>query len=418
MTGRRCLKGMEYLHATLFFAMFLPLIYAVAAWTDPRGTGVLYLKCLLIAVPVIVTERIAARVKSAVLYLLCGALLSAGMGGLIWLVTFSAAQDSAVGLREKCDCAVMIAETVFLVIKRFADRVQAAKWQREEPLAARLVSFLDRPAGGLVWYFMSLYLAGICLNAKTLCDCAFYSAAVYVFLVIFYEYFSAVSAYLEMNRRTKGIPKRRLYRVSFSMLLAFTALLLTGMLPAVLLAGKRQYTDVRKWFADVEPVPFEYMDAPQMPPEPLVKPEWVEILNDSAPPAEPSMLVNAVFFALGTICVLVFLYGVFLLIRQALRDFRDSRDENGDLVEELVDERIQRQREVFLRRKKNGAQSEAERVRRRYRQTIRRHRRERPAPFESPSEIEKYAGLGDDEQMRQLHREYEQVRYGKLQEKL
>ena len=58
---------MEYLHATLFFAMFVPLVYAGMKWTDPAGTGVLYLKCLLIIISVIVTEQAAKRVRSVIL---------------------------------------------------------------------------------------------------------------------------------------------------------------------------------------------------------------------------------------------------------------------------------------------------------------------------------------------------------------
>ncbi len=75
-------RVMEYLHATLFFAMFVPLVYAVAQWSDPAGTGMLYLKCLMIAVPVIVTERAARRGRSVVLYVLISLLLLAGMGGV------------------------------------------------------------------------------------------------------------------------------------------------------------------------------------------------------------------------------------------------------------------------------------------------------------------------------------------------
>ncbi len=38
-----------------------------------------------------------------------------------------------------------------------------------------------------------------------------------------------------------------------------------------------------------------------------------------------------------------------------------------------------------------------------------------PAPHESPAEIEENAGLGNDDQMQHLHRQYEEVRYGRTQ---
>lgn len=39
MTRERGSKIMKYLHATLFFAMFVPLVYAVPEWSDPGGRG-------------------------------------------------------------------------------------------------------------------------------------------------------------------------------------------------------------------------------------------------------------------------------------------------------------------------------------------------------------------------------------------
>lgn len=415
MTLQRGLKAMEYLHASMFFAMFVPLVYAVTEWSDPAGTGVLYLKCLLIAVPVIVTERAAKRVKSVILYFVISVLLLAGMGGLTGLIVVLTGGNGNLEGYKICYCVLMLAETLVIIIKRFVDRVKAAKWKREEPLAAKLVSFLDHPTLSLEWYFVIFYLLGFCLSAKLLCDIAFYSAISYTFLALFYEYFGTTKAYLEMNRRTKGIPRRRLYGVSFSMLLIFSMLLFVGMMPAVLLAGRRPYTDIREWFANVKFVPYEYENDPGLQQPAAGGADWMEILNDGKPAPKPSKIVNVILVAVGTACVLAFLYGVIQMIWQVLRDFRNSRDENGDIVEEIQDDQILQRKEVLSNRKRRrGIESEAERIRRKYRRTIRKHRRERPAPYESPAEIEEYAGLKNDEQMQQLHREYEEVRYGKM----
>lgn len=409
----RCLKGMEYLHAALFFAMFVPLLYAVTEWTDPAGTGVLYLKCLLIIISVIVTERAAKRVKSVILYFVICVLLMAGIGGITGLIAYLAGEKGRFEQYEICYCAGMLAETFFIVVKRFADRVRAAKWEREEPLAAKRISFLDAPARSFVWYFVVFYLLGICLNAELLCDTALFSAIIYTFLALVYEYFGATMAYLEMNRRTRGIPRRRLYAVSFSMLLIFAAFLFVGMMPAVFLSGLRQYTNIRDWFDGVELMPYEFESDAGFGQPAAGGPGWMELLDDGEPAPEPSVVASAVLWAIGAVCVAAFLYGIFQMIRQILRDFRNSRDENGDLIEELEDDQNLKQREEVFHRKRRGAESEAERIRRRYRRMIRKHRKERPAPYESPLEIEEYAGLKNDEEMQLLHMQYEEVRYGK-----
>ena len=68
MNLNRGLKIIEYIHAVLHFAILIPFVYAVAGLSDPAGVGVLYLKCLLAAVPVVLTDLAVRRVKSLVWY--------------------------------------------------------------------------------------------------------------------------------------------------------------------------------------------------------------------------------------------------------------------------------------------------------------------------------------------------------------
>ena len=197
------------------------------------------------------------------------------------------------------------------------------------------------------------------------------------------------------------------------MLLLFAVLLLAGMMPAVLLIQQRQYTNFRDWFSEVELAPFDYEGIGGFETPIQGGGSMMELLGVGEPAPEPSMLMNTIFWIIGTVCVLVFCYGVFMIIRQVLRDFRNGRDENGDVVEEIEDEPSQKV-EHINRKRYRGMESEAERIRRRYRKMIRKHRKERPAPYESPAEIEAWAGLKEDEAMQQLHVEYEAVRYGSL----
>lgn len=83
------------------------------------------------------------------------------------------------------------------------------------------------------------------------------------------------------------------------------------------------------------------------------------------------------------------------------------------MIEEIKDELAYKE-EALYKKGHRRMESEVERIRRRYRKMIRKHRKDRPAPYESPAEIEACAGLSDDEEMQRLHVEYEAVRYGKM----
>lgn len=406
MIVSRSLKIIGYAHATLFFALLIPLFYTMTGLSDPAGAGVLYSKCLLILVPVIITDWAAKRVKYLAAYIgICAALLAA-----VWgiVVPFHGFDAYAV-----CYCIGMSAEIFFIALKRLQGRIKESPRRKDEdPLAAKEEEFLDTPMLPLLWYFVVIYGVALCLNGKALCDMAFGSAIVYLFLALIATYFRGTKGYLETNKRIKGIPTRRLYGVSFSMLLFFLTLLLIGILPSVFLATHRQYSDIRGWLEGVKLAPMEYQNEMEL--IDLGEMEMLEMLNDDEPAPKLLAFMDILVQVLGGVCVLAFAYGIFRAIRRVFQDFRNSRDENGDIIEEIKDKENP-DREEMLERRRRHTDSAAEKIKRRYRKMIRKHRTDRPAPFESPAEIEENAGLKDDEEMQELHRAYEGVRYGEIE---
>ena len=91
MILNRSLKIIGYVHATLFFALMIPLLYTMAELSDPAGAGVLYMKCLLVSIPVIVTERAVKHTKSLVTYIVICVVLIAGIWGIAALFNASGA---------------------------------------------------------------------------------------------------------------------------------------------------------------------------------------------------------------------------------------------------------------------------------------------------------------------------------------
>ena len=287
-----------------------------------------------------------------------------------------------------CYGVVMLLETVFVSLIRMGDRLREAKWRKEnDPFATKEISILERP------------------------NMVVFSAVVYPFLVFLYLHLESTRDYLKINHRTRGIPVKRLYRISSVMFALFVLLLFVGMLPGIFLSGHRRYTDIRTWFRDVKPVLVVDGSGSEMMWTPYGDMDMNEFLYGDEPPPEPSVVIEAIFWILGVLCVVVFVYGVVLAIRQLLKDFRNSRDENGDLVEEIKEDSASVKEDILNLRRRHGVDSEIEKIRRQYRKTIRKHRKDRPAPFESPTEIEENAGLKEDEKMRQLHKEYESARY-------
>ena len=117
-----------------------------------------------------------------------------------------------------------------------------------------------------------------------------------------------------------------------------------------------------------------------------------------------------------TVAGLVFIAVLLVrMLQKAVRAFRIRDTENGDEIESL----LQEERASLRARTGFGgsaAEREKNRIRRRYRRTILRYRKEAPGIQETPSEMEKLAHLPDTEEMRNLHLDYEQARYGREKE--
>jgi len=93
------------------------------------------------------------------------------------------------------------------------------------------------------------------------------------------------------------------------------------------------------------------------------------------------------------------------------KTFRESYDENGDIIEELEETEDLKAKRV--KRFSKEELSEREKTRKQYRRFIRKHKKQAPNPYDTPIEIEKGAGVEDKEETYTIHQMYEQARYGK-----
>ena len=170
---RRCMKGIEHFHATLIFAVLIPLVCAVCFTSDPAGTTIFYLKCLLIVIPILLTDYAIRHIRSLFLYVFFCVVVFAAMGGVVFGFLHMTERNGGGGLYQMCYSIGILAETIAVAIMRFCDRIKAARREREDPLAPEEPGFLNLPALSRVWFFVVIYLIGICMTAKALCDITF-----------------------------------------------------------------------------------------------------------------------------------------------------------------------------------------------------------------------------------------------------
>ena len=401
-------KSAEWIHIALILAIIPPLIYSLGAKQPDIIGQNLYLKCLVIILPVIATDFAVSKCKGLLSYLIvCAGILAATV-----VVGRACAGRLHGSILLWGYIAALAAETVFLIINRMAERLQRKK-EADDVIVENSSwrpSFesLRTPSFTTLIFFVASYALALNLNNPAVCNAALFSGAAYTVITILHQYVCNTETYLFLNKRTCNIPSKRIYGIGNGVLAIFFLLFIIVLLPAVFTVSNRHYHDLRESNLLIE---FEYPEqesgmameqAAENPMEALMEqygeqkptPQWLIVLS----------------YIVGAAALLLFMTALIKMIYDTFRAFREATDDNGDIVEELeeTDETDRTKKSRVSRHRL----SERERVRKEYRRFIRRYRKERPAHYESPSEIEMNAGIAENEECKELHRNYELARYG------
>lgn len=399
-----------WIHATLILAILLPVFYALGLEQKSGAGQTLYFRCLLIAFPVVATDIAVERCKGLFSYLVISAGVFVTTGILGWFAAGTLHQSGeAVGY-----LAVLLVETLFLVIVRLVGRLHKKRekeaMEKEDPDIELYKDIWKEPSFIALLYFFLVYVLALHVNSPEVCNEALFSAAVYGVIALLYHYVSETETYLVLNKRTCNLPSRRIYGIGSGMLAIFLLLLMIAVIPSFLTISRREYRDVRNGFENWD------LDFTEMMPggENIegggeVIQDWAEIFGEPKP---PPIWAEVLFYVIGVAVFLLFLAVLVKTIRDMFRDFRKAGDENGDIVEELEEVDTEYKRAEVRKGRERRSLSERERIRKQYRKFIRAHRKDRPAVYESPMEIEAKAGVAQSEEGMELHGRYEYVRYG------
>lgn len=397
-----------WIHTTLVLAIIIPLLYVLCVKDQTAVGPYLYLKCLVILFPVVATDLAAGKCRNLLSYLFLSALTLAATGALGFVLAGSL-RNSLLLLGYM---VLVLIETLFVIVNRLTARLQKKK-EREaalesDPSYRPYYDILKEPSFPVLLYFGAAYVLALNFNGPSVCNAALFSAVLYAVIAFLYHYVSETDHYLFLNKRTGSLPSRRIYSIGSGMLAIYLALLMLLTLPALFTIANRHYRDLRELKSDVR---IDYTEMMPQPEEEPVGEDPMAILMEQYGDVKPApWWLDYIFYG---ITIVIFVLLALALVRKVyavFQDFRAVNDENGDIVEELQDTDDVVNITAPLRRRKL---SERERIRREYRKVIRRHRKDRPAVYESPAEIEQNAGIAQTEDGIALHGRYETARYGR-----
>ena len=277
-----------------------------------------------------------------------------------------------------------------------------------DPSFRPFYDILNEPAFPVLFYFGAVYVLAVNFNSSSVCNAALFSAVLYAVIAFLYNYVHETDHYLALNKRTCSLPSRRIYGIGSGMLAIYLAILMILTLPSLFTIANRHYRDLRELKSDVT---IEYTE---MMPEPVEAPTGEDpmaaLMEEYADVKPAPWWLDYIFYGITIVIFAALALALIKKVYAVFQDFRAVNDENGDIVEELQDTNDVINITAPVRRRKL---SERERIRLEYRKVIRRHRKDRPAVYESPAEIEQNAGIAQTENGMALHVKYETARYGR-----
>ena len=417
---RKICRFLEAFHQVLILQLICPFLYVFYDGRQDRWILPLYLTGWALLICAIVTRKAARQARTLWGYLaaaLAGAagsmsatlLLVSGRflwpGGGRWLY-WSAVQWAALAACPVL-CLWMTAEASMIRMNR-KRRKQAREnndisWTEHQTI-------LERPAGPFLVWFGVVYMAALLCSCPPLCDLSLVSGILYLMVWLVWRQCTVTENYLEETMALINVPVNKIRRMHRGMILAALVLLIPAAAVSLSAGTLRQYRDLRK--SDLAmPLAVENMDQGFMPAAGENFGDWMDMIG----PEESAFTWPAWMEKLPTVFFILMMgVVVFLALRAAkeyLLEFEGAPEENGDLSQSLEEEngKLQSSGRHFL----FGRMTQKEKVRRLYRRTIRRYRKEKPGVYESPAEIEAGASFPPGFDLTALHEAYEQARYGK-----
>lgn len=398
---------LEWMHLLLIFSIAVPVSALYRPDFDMRVLYPLYMLSFLLIVPIIILKLARDKCRHWYVY------------GIVSVLTYIVVQWMANGIAKHVlvenvqfhylSCIFVL--SLILVVDSF--RVRIVKAQRDKAKQYHDRSWdesyltLDKPKTGFAAWFLVVYGMAKFTVSPQVCNLAVINLILYLAVNAVYIFLEKNEQYLKMNEKlcnVRNIPHKRIFGIGRMFLLIYICLLLLALIPAVLTMGSRTYYDVREWKVGK---PIETVE-PQI--DTMMKEIGDFIPMEESVPTELTKFLNVLFVIFGSV---VLAFGICFLIKEILAElkmFEEGMHQEDDKIESLQDE--EEAERVLAIRKDEGSQDEIK-IRRVYRKFIRRHRKERPAVYETPREIELAAGVADTPEGRELHAAYELARYGR-----
>lgn len=394
-TEDRAAAVLSWIHGILLCSVVY-LLLACIPYMEEEKAKLFYLRSLWLLIPMVISWFAVRKIKGLLLYLLTGVVVTAVLWGI-------------------SGCVITAALSAALFLIRTYPRFVRGKMIDDMPGEAikieiwEIPTFLDKPQVVYCSVFLITYLVAILAKRHTLLLTIFYILMAEIFVIYMHASIVRLKNFILNNRRIANLPVKTMQLMQRAVLAVTLVILLLFVLPSVFY-GKEPLTQISEWKFDhktgmpeieeeVRTQEHDSMEAMKElfgAEEQKELPQWVKQIFD---------VLLYLILAAGVVAILI---GLYRYLRKMMQNFANGQGEDEIILLGSDETKL-----LAGKRKNKGwglARTPQMKIRKAYKKLIRKNLKERPSGSETPSDLEKKAGLQDTVL---LHSLYEKARYSK-----
>ena len=406
----------EIVHACLLLAPWTTVFYTFFENRRDELIVPLFFMSFFLFLPMVLILKVSA-LKAKTLWGYLGAVIVCTPLFVIYYKAVSHAAPvgilSVTATIENIICFIILAADNYM-IRVTANRKRRALLENDRSFI-REDRITQTPGVAMPVIYLVIYCQGLLFESPRTSDIGLWGGIACLLVLLVFGFIRSNNGFFNENRELKRVPVLRIRRMGTMFLSAIIAIILILCLIPLFTSNLRRYTNIRNW------------EAPHTEQQKEIETETLprqEAINSMMPPDleelveyEPNPIMDAIYEILTVLLVIVAVAALALVISAGIiglfKHFKDTPAENGDVIMAIDPE----DESSFFKRNRRGSthdrSTEKERIRRKYRDMIRKAKKEKPTVSLTPTEIEAFAGLSEDSEMKAFHSVYEGARYGK-----
>lgn len=411
------LDVIKYFHDYLLFVGLYPLL-ATMCKVNREGMYRIAAIGFLLFIPIVASYKLLEKVKNFALYVILGLAIVAAVSVLAYWCGSFCVQGKVVGFTVTVFASLIIFGVQIAAKDQYGGEKKdfvagGGKLENFHYTVQDVPNILNTLSPAHWLWLLLLYFIGVLFCFEDYLRIMFWVVLLDVVLVLLHGYAGGLYDFVRKKQRIANLPIKSMTLIHRVVGVILGIVLLLFLLPSALFGREflPNYENLPDVHIELEGASAEEYYAQQAQQDAMME-YMLATAQENDTPEWVYTAFKVVGYLLMFLCAVGLIRGIISIIREKSKNFGEEGIDEVLFIE--PEEEANQKAEPSVWRKMTGQLTWQERIRRRYRKTIRKATKGKPRSSATPRELERDANLANSPELAQLHEDYERARYADL----